>query len=122
MQFFVSNNMGHETRVFNFFKRDLLGFISQFLFLFPGAIIGVCSRKIFYLSAAFKRKDVVNESVHKITVVGNNENTAFKLIEKFFEGLKRNNVKIIGRLIENQKVWILDEDSQKIKSSFFAST
>jgi hypothetical protein len=43
---------------------------------------------------------VIYYFIHKVTVMGNDNHTAFEVLEIFFEHIQRDNIEVIGRLVQ----------------------
>ena len=65
---------------------------------------------------------MVNNLIHKVAVVGNDDQTAWKVQEKIFQNIERNDIEVVRRLVKNQKVWVLNQDRTQIQSFSFAPT
>ena len=59
--------------------------------------------------------------VHEVAVVRNHNQAAFELGQIFFQNLQRNNIEVVGWLVQNQKVRVFDEHCAEIKPAFFAT-
>ena len=67
------------------------------------------------MSVACEHKRVIDSSVHEEAVVAHDNDTSVKLCEVFLENFKRGNVKVVGRLIEDEKIGLGHEHDGQIQ-------
>ena len=65
---------------------------------------------------------MVYHLIHKIAVVTNHDNTSWKILKILFENLEGYDIKIVGRLVENQEVRILHQYRTKVQLATLATT
>jgi len=80
----------------------------------PFEKIGVGTGKIFYLSATLENEQVFGHLIHKIAVVRHHHNAPSEVLEILFEYLQGCDVEVVGRLVENQEVGVLHQDSAEV--------
>ena len=64
---------------------------------------------------------MVNDSVHEIPVVADDDQAARKVEEEVRQYRQRWKIKVIGRLIQDEEVGVLEKNAQQMQSSFFAT-
>src|SRR5688500_13323213 len=64
---------------------------------------------------------MVDQFVHKITVVGNDEQTTAETLQEILEHSERRNVQVVRGLIENEKIRIEDQQGHEIQTAFFSA-
>ena len=65
---------------------------------------------------------MINNLIHKVAVVRYNNHTAFETLEVFFQNIQGNDIQIVGRLIQYQKVRITHQDRTQVKTTALSST
>ena len=68
--------------------------------LFPVTIITIISGEVTDISLPVEYHQVIYYFIHKVTVMGNDNHTAFEVLEIFFEHIQRDNIEVIGRLVQ----------------------
>ena len=113
---------------------SLLFFRSNALFLtgtqhfFPAFFIAVFNifrtftNKAAYISIFFENKKSISHLVHKIAVMAYNQKATLILHQKLLQNIHRKNIKVISRLIKNQKIRVSHQKSYKEKPFPFTTT
>src|SRR5690606_23067855 len=86
------------------------------------AVVGVISREILDFSIPLEHKEMVHDLVHEIAVVGNDDQTAWEIQEKALQYVQGDNVQIIGRFVQDQKIGILDQHGAEVEAFAFPAT
>ena len=71
-------------------------------------VIGVVAWKVLYLSPALKDKEVIHNLIHEIAVVRDNHQAALIVQKELLQDVERNDVKVIGWLVQNEEVRVLN--------------
>lgn len=64
---------------------------------------------------------MIHDLIHKITVVGNYQQAAWKIHKETLKHIKRHDIQIVSRLIENKEIWVLDQNCTQIESFSLAT-
>ncbi len=64
---------------------------------------------------------MLHEAVKEVAVVRDDNKASLILLEVFLQNVERNDVKVVGGLVENEKVRLLHQNRQKIEPSAFPS-
>src|SRR5690606_20785154 len=87
-----------------------------------GPVIGIIARKILDQAIPLEHQEMVHDLVHKIPVVGDHYQTAREIQEKAFQDVQGHNIQVIGRFVQNQKIWVLDQYRAEVETFAFPST
>src|SRR5690606_22053778 len=68
----------------------------------------------------FKNKQVFHQPIHKIAVVGDYNQTTRKIVQKLLKGIQGHDIKVVGGLIQNQKIGVFDQYQQQLQPSQFS--
>ena len=71
-------------------------------------VIGVVAWKVLYLSPALEYEEVIHNLIHEIAVVRDNHQAALIVQKELFQDVERNDVKVIGWLVQNEEVRVLN--------------
>ena len=97
----------------------LRGWIGQKFF--PFAELRIVSREILHIALAFENKQMIHHLVHEIAVVADYDYTTMEILQILFKHLKRNDVKVICRLVKNQEIGVLHKDGTQVQTAFFSA-
>ena len=75
----------------------------------PFPVLRVIAGEVLNHSTALEDQQVVDHLVHEITVVADHDDASREILQIFLKHLKRLDVKVIGRLVEDEKVGILHQ-------------
>ena len=64
---------------------------------------------------------MIDDLIHEVAVVRDDDHAAFEATQIFFEDVQRGDVEVVRRLVEHQKVRVTHQDGAEIQSSFLAS-
>jgi len=85
-------------------------------------VLGVITREIPDLAGPFKDQQVVDNLVHKVPVVRNHQYTTFEVLQVVFQDIQRQDIEVVGGLVQNQEVGIAHQNRAEVKPSLFPST
>ncbi len=71
--------------------------------------------------AAVKLEDPAGDIVEKIAVVGNRDNSALVALEMLFQPIDGFGVEVIGRLIQEEDVGFLQQQTTQGDAAFFTA-
>ena len=109
-------------RLFCFRGQVFLLFALKLLFFFlPFPILRVVARKVTHIALPLKYQKMIHHLVHKITVVAHHNHATFEIPQIFLQYLQRDNVQIVGRLVQHQEVRILHQHGAKIQAAALSS-
>src|SRR6202044_75401 len=64
---------------------------------------------------------MVDEPVHEVAVVGNNEQTALVFAEEILQHGEGREVEVVGRFVEPEKVGVAKEEGKQVKPALLAT-
>ena len=100
------------------FRFGLLFFLQPLLFLFqPGGVVALKRNAV----PAIQFQNPARDVVEKVPVVGHGDDGAFVLLQMLLQPLHRFGIEMVGRLIEQQNVGLLDHEAAERHTAFFAS-
>ena len=65
---------------------------------------------------------MIDHLIHKITVVADNDYTAWKILQVLLENLQRDDIEVVCRLVEHQEVRVLHQHRAEVEFPPFATT
>ena len=99
------------------------GFLLQLiLYLFPVAVLSVVTGEIFQVGITTEYQQMIDNLIHKVAVVRNNDHTTFKVTQIFFQHIQRYDIEVVGRLIQYKEVRITHQDCTQIKTALLSPT
>src|ERR1041385_4327076 len=80
-----------------------LSLLSLGLDLSLGSVVAI-SADILCDLCIFQGEDTIHGSIQKIPVMGDHQYRPVEIVQSVFQYLSRGNIKIVGRLVEQQKI------------------
>ena len=97
-------------------------FLQLFFFFFFFILInGIITGEIFNDSVPFESKNPVDHFIGEKTVVGYDQQTTFEAFQILFQYIQRDDIQIIGWLVQDQEIRIAHQYGKQIQSSSFPS-
>ena len=90
-------------------------------FIGMSEIIGISALVLTDHATFFKGKDAADNTIQKVTVMGNCDHNPGKLIQIIFQNRQGCNIQIVGWLVEQQYVRCLHQNAEQIQSSTFST-
>ena len=92
-----------------------------FFFLLLGTVFAVVAREVLHPSIAFEHEEVVHHFVHEIAVVAHHNEAALELGKVVLQDLQRDDVEVVGGLVEDEEVGGSHQHRAEVESAFLAS-
>mgnify|MGYP006957392537 CR=1 FL=1 len=84
-------------------------------------ILAVAADEVLDLTVAAEHEQVIDQTVQKMTVVGNQNQRAFELFQVLFKNIYGHDVQIVGRLVHDKQVRLLHQDGQQVQATFLST-
>ena len=101
-----------------------LGKLGSLLFLqrLPFAIVSIIARIVLQFAIALHHKQMVHHLVHEVAVVAHHNHAAAEVLQILLQHLQGDDVKVVGRFVENQEVGRTHQDGAKVEPSLLPAT
>ena len=83
--------------------------------LFPFEVAAVTCREILEFAVAFEDEQVIGNLIHEVAVVRHDDQTARVGLQVLFKHLQRQDVEVVGRLVEHQEIRIAHQDRAEVE-------
>ena len=105
----------------NRFRRLFFGLPGGLVILDEGPVFRVVADEVLYYAVAAEDKEMVNQAVQEMAVVAHYQKRPLELHQVLFKDFQSYYVKVVGRFIKNQEVWLLHQDGQKVQPAALTS-
>ena len=61
-----------------------------------------------------------HQAIHKVTVVGNNDQAAWEVVQKFLQDIQGHQIQVVCGFVENEEVWVFDQHEEQLQTSALA--
>src|SRR6185437_7876288 len=85
----------------------------------PG--LGVVTREIADEALPFEYQQMIDQPVHKIPVVRDDEQTALVFAQEILQDSQGREVEIVGGLVEDEEIGVPEQDGQQVQPPFFSA-
>ena len=107
--------------MFNFCLSARTSLLVSIIF-FPLTEVRVVAWEISNHSFSFEHKQVLHEAIHKVSVVGYDDQAARETVQKFLQDIQGHQVQVVCRFVEDEEVWVFDQYQKQLQSSALSST
>ena len=89
--------------------------------IFPIAILRIVAGKIADVSLPVEHQQVVHHLIHEVAIVAHHNHTSLEVLQVLFQYVQRNDVQVVGRLVQNQEIRIAHQHRTQIKTAALAT-